>query len=60
MSLNEGHGLKEKVCHTILLKVIIIKINGKILVLVAIIIGNNPSKVGSKTKFGIPNLVSKL
>ena len=49
MFLNEGHGLKDKVCHNILFKVIIVKINGKILkilILVEIIIGNNPTKVG--------------
>ena len=44
MLLNKGHGIKDKVCHKILFKIIIVKINGtilKILVLVEIIIGNN-------------------
>ena len=48
--LNKGHGLKDKVCHKILFKIIIATINGKILkifVLMGIIIGNNLSKVGS-------------
>lgn len=50
MFLNEDHGLKDKVCHKILFKIIIVEINGiffKILVLVEIIIGNNLSRVSS-------------
>lgn len=54
MYLSEVHGLKDKVCHKILFKVIIVTINGKLLVLVEIItrknlnkVGNNLSQVGS-------------
>lgn len=51
MSLNEGHGHNNKVCHKILFKAIIIIIitgkNFRILVLVEIIVGNNPTKVGN-------------
>ena len=62
MFLNEGHGLKDKVCHKIIFKVIIMTINGKILkilVLVEIIIGNSPSRVGNNLRrFGSnPNKV---
>ncbi len=57
MLLNEGHGLNGKVCHKILFKVIIVIINGKILVLVEIIIGNNPTKVGNNLRIRVPQLV---
>lgn len=59
--LNEGYGLKDRVCYKILFKIIIVTINGilKIVVLVELIIGNNLNRVGSNPKIGIPNLVSK-
>ena len=60
--LNEGHVLKEKVCHKILFKIIIVTINGKklrILVLMGIIIGKNLSKVGNNLN-KVGNNLSKV
>ena len=60
--LNEGHGLKEKVCHKVLSKIIILAINGKIIkimVLVGIVIGNNSNKVGKNLR-KVGNNLSKV